>query len=92
MSYFLTSTIKELDDFYIVRVEDYITSIVYKRQLKFFRKCMNGDDLPMQKLIIKQAMESNTGFSDHYAKLDSKYNVPDAKHLTTNQGTYLTYR
>ena len=54
-----------------------ITSIVYKRQLKFFRKCMNGDDLPMQKLIIKQAMESNTGFSDHYAKLDSKYNVPE---------------
>ena len=53
-----------------------ITSLVYKRQLKFFRKCM-VEDLPMQQFIIRKAKDSKCSFINHYIQLDLKYNTPE---------------
>ena len=62
---------------YVELAQPTLTSRVYKRQLKFFRKCLTGDDLPMQKYIIKQAVDSRCSYINHYIQLDLKYETPD---------------
>ena len=58
---------------YVELARPTLTSLIYKRQLKFYRKCTTGDDLPMQNFIIKQDLDSKNAFSVHYVMLDKKY-------------------
>ena len=62
---------------YVELAKPTITSQVHKRQLTFFRQCLVGDDLPMQKYIIKQAVDSRCSFINHYINLDLKYTKPE---------------
>ena len=50
---------------------------VYKRQLKFYNDCMINKDLPMQRFIIRKALDTNTAFIKHYVHLSEKYEKPD---------------
>lgn len=54
-----------------------LKSIVYKRQLKFYKDCIIDKDFPMQRYIIRQALDSNCPFIRHYVQLSSKYNTAD---------------
>ena len=54
-----------------------LTSIIYKRQLKFYNDCMVNKDLPMQRFIIRKALDSKSSFIKHYVALSRKYNDPD---------------
>ena len=54
-----------------------ITSIVRKRQLKFYRNCTIHKDFPMQRYIIRKAMDANCSFINHYMELNTKYNDPE---------------
>ena len=54
-----------------------LTSIVLARQLKFYRNCMVNKDLPLQRYIIRKALDSNCSFIMHYVELDSSYNCPE---------------
>ena len=53
--------------------------MIYKRQLKFFRKmlsdCEHHPDSPISKLITK-GMELNTTFLRHYKQLDQQFEEP----------------
>ena len=53
--------------------------IIYKRQLKFFRKmkrdCENNPQSSISRLF-KHAVDSNTTFLRHYKKLDEKFTTP----------------
>ena len=54
-----------------------ITSLVYKRQLQFYRECMIEGNLPMQQFIIRKAIDANCPFINHYVQLDLKYKNPE---------------
>ena len=42
-----------------------LTSVIYKCQLKFFNDCRVGRDLPMQRFIIRKAIDSKYSFIKH---------------------------
>ena len=54
-----------------------LTSIIYRRQLKFYKDCMVNKDLPMQRFIIRKALDSKSSFIKHYLSLSRKYEDPD---------------
>ena len=54
-----------------------LTSIVHKRQLKFYNDCQKDKDFPMQRYIIRRGIDANCTFINHYMELDNKYNTPD---------------
>ena len=62
---------------YVELAKPSITSQVYKRQLTFYRKCLSGNDFPLQRYIIKLAVDSKCSFIDHYVQLDLKYREPE---------------
>ena len=53
-----------------------LTSMVHKRQLKFYRQCFEND-WTMQRYIIQKALDVNSSFIKHYVDLSTKYNNPD---------------
>ena len=69
------STINEFP--YIELGKPTLTSMVHKRQLKYYRQCMFERDRPMQRYIIQKASDANTPFIKHYIHLNAKYNSPD---------------
>ena len=54
-----------------------LKSRVYKHQLKFYHDCIANKDLPMQRFIIRKALDNNSSFIQHYIKLHEKYNHPE---------------
>ena len=50
-----------------------LTSIVQKRQYKFYKNCTVDRDWPLQRHIIRQAMDARCPFINHYVKLMEKY-------------------
>ena len=51
-----------------------LTSLVHKRQLKFYMDCMVNKDFPMQRYIIRKALDANSSFIKHYVNLHQQYN------------------
>ena len=54
-----------------------LKSLVYKRQLRFYRDCMINKDYPMQRFIIRKALDADSSFIKHYVNLSEKYADPD---------------
>ena len=54
-----------------------LTSIVHKRQLIFYNKCNRDDDWPMQRYIIRKAIDSNSPFIKHYIDLNRQFKNPN---------------
>ena len=54
-----------------------LTSIVLKRQYKFYKNCTIDRDWPLQRHIIRQAMDVRCTFVNHYIKLMENYNSPN---------------
>merc|ERR1712141_25470 len=72
------STINEFP--YIELGRPTITSMVKKRQFKFYKQCFKKDR-PMQQYIIRKALDVNSSFIKHYTDLDTKYK--NANEITT---------
>ena len=51
-----------------------LISIVHKRQYKFYKNCTQDRDWPLQRHIIRQALDSRCTFIIHYVKLLQTYN------------------
>ena len=58
---------------YIELAKPTLTSIVQQRQYIFFKKCIAGKDWPLQRYIIRKAMDVNCSYILHYQKLVSDY-------------------
>ena len=54
-----------------------LTSIVHKRQFKFIKNCTQDRDWPLQRYIIRKAMDANCTFIKHYNKLLELYQSAD---------------
>ena len=54
-----------------------LKSMVLKRQLTFYQNCIIYKDLPMQRYVIRKAIDSRCPFINHYVSLHSKYNSPE---------------
>ena len=54
-----------------------LTSVVHKRQLVFYNKCFKENDLPMQRYIIRKAMDNNCSFIKHYIELSKQFQTPN---------------
>lgn len=54
-----------------------LTSVIHKRQLKFYNDCLINKDWPMQRYIIRQGLDSKCSFISHYEKLKRKYDDPN---------------
>ena len=54
-----------------------LKSLVHKRQLKFYRDCIINKDFPMQRFIIRKALDHDSSFIKHYVKLHETYDHPD---------------
>ena len=50
-----------------------LKSEIHKRQLKFYNNCIGTKDLPMQRFIIRKALDSNCNFIKHYVNLNKIY-------------------
>ena len=50
-----------------------LTSLVQKRQYKFYKNCTVDRDWPLQLYLIRQAIDARCPFINHYAKLVEKY-------------------
>ena len=51
-----------------------LTSLVHKRQYKFYKNCTQDRDWPLQRHIIRQALDVKCTFVNHYTKLLRTYN------------------
>ena len=54
-----------------------LMSLVHKRQYKFYKNCTVDRDWPLQRHIIRQAMDARCTYINHYIKLMDKYNTPN---------------
>ena len=54
-----------------------LTSVVQKRQYKFFKNCIQDRDWPLMRHIIRQAMDAKCNFIKHYTKLMDIYDSAD---------------
>ena len=54
-----------------------LKSIVYKRQLKFYNDCLINKDWPMQRYIIRLALDCKCSYINHYERLKARYKDPD---------------
>jgi hypothetical protein len=54
-----------------------LTSIVQKRQYKFYKNCIQDRDWPLLRHIIRQAMDTKCTFINHYIKLMQTYSSAD---------------
>ena len=54
-----------------------LESEIHRRQLKFYKDCWFQKDLPMQRYIIRKALDNNCTFINHYVKLNEKYENPE---------------
>ena len=54
-----------------------LTSVAHKRQFKFFKNCLQDRDWPLQRYIIRKAMDVNCSFINHYNKLMETYGSAD---------------
>ena len=82
-----------------------LNSIVQKRQYIFYKKCVSDNDWPLQRYIIRKAMDVNCSFITYYTTLANNYtsaneiiekslkNLADEVELKANRGKtrYETY-
>ena len=54
-----------------------LKSEIYKRQLKFYNDCLVKKDLPMQRYIIRKALDTNCKYIRHYVHLQEIYDNPE---------------
>ena len=54
-----------------------LTSIIQRRQYKFYKNCTQDRDWPLLRHIIRQAMDARCSFVNHYIKLMERYNSAD---------------
>ena len=54
-----------------------LTSIVHKRQLSFYNKCIRDDDWPMQWYIIRKVIDYDTPFIKHLIELNRQFKNPN---------------
>ena len=54
-----------------------LTSLVQKRQYKFYKNCTQDRDWPLQRHIIRQAMDVRCTYVNHYIKLLRTFNSAD---------------
>ena len=54
-----------------------LTSIILRRQFIFFKNCIEDKDWPLQRHIIRQAVDVNCPYINHYKKLISDYTNAD---------------
>ena len=54
-----------------------LKSEIHKRMLKFYNNCIVTKDLPMQRFIIRNALDSNCNFIKHYVNLNKIYKNPE---------------
>ena len=62
---------------YIELEKPTLKSLAYKRQLRFYRDCMINKDYPMQRFIIRKALDADSSFIKHYVNLSEKCVDPD---------------
>ena len=67
---------------YIELQKPTLTSMIYKRQYIFYKNCTVNRDWPLQRYIIRKALDVSCSFITHYTKLTNQYS--SAEEITTH--------